>query len=165
MKHPGKHLILVGLLATFALGAGAQAPTQAPAPPAARAAAQEHHGRFDPARLQERMARRQALLKQKLQITPAQEAAWTAYAAAMTPPAGFTRPERGDFERLTTPERIDRMRTLRATRAAEMDRRGEATKTFYAALSSEQKKLFDDMSLRRGHGHGRHHGGFGPRAG
>lgn len=165
MKHPGKHLILAGLLATLALAAGAQAPTQAPGQPAATAPAQEHHGRFGPARLQERIARRQALLKQKLQVTPAQEAAWTAYAAAMQPPTAFTRPERGEFERLTTPERIDRMRTLRAARAAEIDRRGEATKTFYAALSSEQKKIFDDLSLRRGHGHGRHHGGFGHRAG
>jgi periplasmic protein CpxP/Spy len=159
MKHPHKHLILSGLLATLAFATSAQTPPAAPgAAPAA--GAKEHHGRFDPARMQERVARRQAVLKQKLQITPAQEVAWTAYTAAMKPPADFKRP--GEFAKLTTPERIDRMRTMRAARAAEMDRRGEATKTFYAVLSPEQKKVFDDLTARRGHGH---HGGHGHHAG
>ena len=39
---------------------------------------------------------------------------------------------------------------------AEMDKRGDATKTFYATLSAEQKKVFDDETARRGHhGQGR----------
>jgi periplasmic protein CpxP/Spy len=77
----------------------------------------------------------------------------------MKPPANFRRPERGELDKLTTPERIDRMRAMRAARAVEMDRRGNATKTFYAALSPEQKKVFDDLAARRGHGRGHHHGG------
>ncbi|HEX9718851.1 MAG TPA: Spy/CpxP family protein refolding chaperone [Ramlibacter sp.] len=161
MKQPHKHLIVAGLLATLAFATSAQTPPAAPgAAPTERA--YQHHGRFDPARMQERVARRQAALKQKLQVTPAQEAAWSAYTAAMKPPADFRRPERGEFRQLTTPERIDRIRTMHAARAAEMDRRGEATKTFYAALSPEQKKVFDDATLRRGHG--RHHGGRWHRA-
>ena len=48
------------------------------------------------------------------------------------------------------------MRELRATRMAEMDKRGDATKTFYATLSADQKKVFDDETARRGHhGQGR----------
>ena len=76
------------------------------------------------------------------------------------------------MEKLTTPERIDRMRALRAQQAAEADRRGEATKTFYAALTPEQQKTFDSRGQHmrgkgghrgdRGHGHGDHgrHGGM-----
>jgi hypothetical protein len=68
--------------------------------------------------------------------------------------------------KLATPERIDRMRAVRAQRNAEMDKRMDATKTFYAALSAEQKKTFDAEGMRflrggkRGGfgGHGRHHG-------
>jgi hypothetical protein len=55
------------------------------------------------------------------------------------------------------------MRAHRAQRNAEMDKRMDATKTFYAGLSAEQKKTFDAESMRflrggkRGmHGHGRH---------
>ncbi|HWP10333.1 MAG TPA: Spy/CpxP family protein refolding chaperone, partial [Ramlibacter sp.] len=143
----------------LALASNAQTP---PAPPAAGSApgmAREQHGRFDPARMQERVARRLAELKQKLQITPAQEGAWTAYTAALKPDANFVRPQPGELEKLTTPERIDRMRALQAERAARMDKRFDATKTFYAALSADQKKIFDAATLRRGHG--RHHGAGG----
>jgi protein CpxP len=158
MKHAHKHLIAAVLLA---LGLAASAQTPAPAAPGATPApaAREHHGRYDPARMQERMAHRQAKLKQKLQITPAQESAWTAYTSAMQPAGkGFQRPQRGEMEKLTTPERIDRMRALQAARMAEMDKRAEATKAFYAALTPEQKKTFDALGARGHHrgGH-RHH--------
>jgi Spy/CpxP family protein refolding chaperone len=85
----------------------------------------------------------------------------------MQPPAQRPqRPDRAEFAKLTTPERIDRIHTVRAERTAMMDRRAEATKTFYAALSAEQKKVFDTETLQmmqRGGHHGRHHGGPGMR--
>jgi hypothetical protein len=171
MKHIRQHLIAAGLLA--ALGLSAVAQTAAPAVPApganASTANRESRGPADPAkaqerhaRMQERMNQRLAEFKQKLQLTQAQEAAWTSYTAALKP-AQFNRPDRAELAKLSTPERIDRMRAARANRMAEMDRRGEATKTFYAALTAEQKKVFDAESLQRGpHGeghHGRHHRG------
>jgi periplasmic protein CpxP/Spy len=162
MKHPRKHLIVTALLASLALGSTAQ-PQTPPAPGAGAApSAREHHGRFDPARMQERMARRLAELKQKLQITPAQESAWNTYTAALKPAATIVRPQRGEFEKLTTPERIDRMRALHAARVAQMDKRFDATKAFYEALSAEQKKVFDAATATRGFG--RHHGGRGHHA-
>jgi protein CpxP len=125
-----------------------------------------HHGRMDPAKMQERMqqrmAQRQAQLKQRLQITPSQESAWTAYVAAMQPPANMQRIDPAEVAKLSTPERIDRMRALRAAHHAEMDKRGEATKTFYAALTPEQQKVFDaENSRSRGAGgqHRAHHRG------
>jgi hypothetical protein len=82
--------------------------------------------------------------------------------AALKPGGNFRRTDRAEFARLTTPERIDRMRQRHSERMAEMDRRGEATKafSFYAGLSPQQQKVFDDETARRGHGghgHGAHH--------
>jgi hypothetical protein len=165
-------LVLAGVMATAALAATAQ--TVAPAAPATSAAparAGGHHGermgRHDPAKMQARIARHQAELKAKLHLAPAQEGAWTAYTAAMQPPARGARPDRAamkaEFDKLTTPQRIDKMRELRAQRMARMnaamDKRGDATKTFYSALSVEQQKVFDSQRMGRGGmGHGGHHG-------
>jgi hypothetical protein len=66
---------------------------------------------------------------------------------------------------MTTPERLDQIRALRAQRDAEMDKRMDATKSFYSALNAQQKKVFDEQGMRflrggkRGHhGHHGHHG-------
>jgi periplasmic protein CpxP/Spy len=159
MKHACKHLLAAGLLATLAFASTAQ--TQPATPAAAPAAsAREHHGRFDSARMQERIVKRQAALKHKLQITPAQEGAWASYIAAMKPPADAKLPQRGELEKLTTPERIDRMREIRNAHMAEMDKRGEATKALYAVLSADQKKVFDAETAPRGR-HMHHHDGPG----
>lgn len=166
-------IILAGLLAT----AGATAMAQAPAtPPTAPMAAGMHGGhgermgRHDPAKRQAWMAKRQADMKAKLNITPAQEGAWTTFTAAMQPPAYGARPtaeKRAGFDKLTTPERIDKMRDMRTQRmtamTAAMDKRGEATKVFYAALTPAQQKVFDSEHAQRGHhgGKGGGHGGYG----
>jgi protein CpxP len=171
-------LLLAGILSAASLAATAQ--TAAPAAPATAATAtapaqpgakSAHHGkhRHDPAKMQARIAKHQAELKAKLAITPAQEGAWTAYTAALQPKArdAAQRPDRAalraEFEKLTTPQRIDRMNALRTQRMAEMNaamtRRGDATKTFYAALNGDQQKVFDAQRMGpRGHRHGGHHG-------
>ena len=168
MKHVYKQLILAGLLAA-GMAASAQTPPPPPAGPNAPRMMQrgEGHERMRALR-EERMAKRMAQLKQVLQLTPAQEGAWTTYVAAMKP-ASMQRPDRrqmrAEFEKMTTPERIDRMRAMRSTRMAEMDKRADATKVFYTALTPEQKKAFDVVSakmFKRG-GHRGHHGG-GPRS-
>jgi protein CpxP len=167
-------LVLAGIMAAASLAAVAQTATPG-APATATAPAQPgphagHHGkhRHDPAKMQERIAKHQAELKAKLAITPAQEGAWTAYTAAMKPPArDAQRPDRAamraEFEKLTTPQRIDKMNAQRAQRMTEMNaamtKRGDATKTFYAALSADQQKVFDSQRMERGgKGHGGRHG-------
>jgi periplasmic protein CpxP/Spy len=62
------------------------------------------------------------------------------------------------MEKLTTPERIDKMRAMRVQRDTEMDKRADATKAFYATLNAEQKKIFDAEAMNRGGHHGEHHG-------
>jgi hypothetical protein len=167
-------LVLAGLLT--AVGASAIAQTTPVAPAAERAVmgqAGGHHGdrmgRHDPAKMQAMMAKRQADMKAKLKITPAQEGAWTTFTTAMQPPAGMMgkRPgaeQRAEMDKLTTPERIDKMQAMRTQRmtemSAEMNQRGAATKAFYAALSPEQQKTFDAEHKSTGkHGGRGHHGG------
>ena len=156
-----KYLVTGALIACAGI-AGAQ--TQ-PAPDTGTAAPAPQARKFDPARMTERLNRRLADLKQKLQISAAQESAWTSFSNAMQPQAnGGQRLDRQALANLSTPERIDQMRAMRDRRNAEMDRRAEATKAFYAQLSPEQKKTFDAetarMFQRGGHGpHGDHRGG------
>ena len=116
--------------------------------------------------MQAMVTQHQADLKAKLKITPAQEGAWSSYTAAMQPPAGMgVHPyaQHADMDKLTSPERVDKMRALRAERMgqmnAEMDKRGNATKALYAALTPEQQKVFDAEHQRRSeHGNHRGHG-------
>lgn len=125
--------------------------------------------------MQKRHADHQAKLKAALKITAAQEAAWTAFDTATTPnPAAMPAPmAREDWAKLTTPQRMEKMQAFRAERDAVMAKRMEAVKTFYAALTPEQQKVFDAQSFGpfegRGmpggrHGHGEHRG-MGPMGG
>jgi protein CpxP len=147
-----KHLFTGALLAAMAVAAQAQpAPNGAPAP-------QGRH-QHDPARMAERVNKHLADLKQKLQVTPTQEPAWTSFSNAMQPTSSAQRPDRQALANLSTPDRLDQMRALRTQRNAEMDRRADATKAFYAQLSAEQKKTFDGETARLYQGRGgRHHG-------
>ncbi|MEI6803484.1 MAG: Spy/CpxP family protein refolding chaperone [Burkholderiales bacterium] len=106
-------------------------------------------GRMDPAKMEAFIAKRAAEVKTKLKITPAQEAAWTAFTAAMKPPAprAENRPDPAEMAKLPLPERLEKMRSLHTQHAAEMnagmDARIAAVKTFYAVLSPEQQKVLD----------------------
>ena len=189
MKLSSKRLFLATIvMASCGYTAVASAQTTAPSPAGAQPQLQDRMYRGDSSTIRERMfgshqermaervAKRQAELKAKLKITPAQEGAWTTFAASMQPPAGGMRsmhhdPKvKADMDKLTTPERIDKMRALRVERmtamTAEMDKRGAATKAFYAVLSSEQKAVFDAVAMHggrhgSGHGMGGDHGGRG----
>lgn len=119
------------------------------------------------ARMQAMHAERQARLKADLKITPAQEAAWNAYVARSTPTPPKAAPA-DDWSKLTTPQRLDRMQALKADRDAEMGKRIDATRSFYAQLTPEQQKVFDAQGggfhragMKGEHrmgGHGRHGG-------
>ncbi len=117
-------------------------------------------------------ARHLETLKGKLKLTAAQEPAWTSFTQAMQArPAGMGQ-SRDELAKLSTPERLERMKALHAQHQTEMNnfmnRRHEATQAFYAGLTPEQKKTFDAETARMmgahggrgGHGdHGRMHGG------
>ncbi|WP_296447351.1 Spy/CpxP family protein refolding chaperone, partial [Rhodoferax sp. UBA5149] len=152
MKSVIKPLLLAGLLGTAGFSAFSQAPAAGePGKMMGQVGAMhegmghERMGKRDPARMQAWMDKRNAELKAKLKLAPAQEATWTSYVAAHKLPTDLMgkRPDRAEMDKLSTPERIDRMRALRtqhvADMAAAMDKRGEATKAFYATLTPEQQ--------------------------
>lgn len=172
MKQLHKSLLAVSLMASLGMAAFAQMPPSGGPGPAGQERAGgpmmgHNMAQGDPAKMQARMAERHAKhladMKIRLQISPAQEGAWTAFADAMQPPVrtAVDRSKfRAEMEKLTTPERIDKMQALKAQRDAEMTKRANAVKTFYAALTPAQQKVFDLESLKHGRmgGHGGHHG-------
>jgi hypothetical protein len=117
---------------------------------------QGRQGRMDPAKMEAMMAKRADALKEQLKLTPEQQPAWNAFVAAMKPDANAKpqHPSREELDKLTTPERIDKMRALRdqhhTAMLAAMDKRDQATKTFYNSLNAEQKKVFDTQHMRMG---------------
>lgn len=112
------------------------------------------------AKFGEHMAKRQARLHDKLKLTAAQEPAWTAFVASVTPPKGELRgerPNRAEFEKLPAPERLEKSIARQKERLATEESRLGALKTFYGVLTPEQRAIFDKSAPGQG-GHGR----FGP---
>ncbi len=173
MKSGFRSLVLASVLASAGFVAFAQTAPQdtARTPTAGASGAMQHDGhkgmrghRMDPAKREAMVAKRQAELKAKLKLTAEQEGAWTTFTTAMKPTTRMDhkRPDRAEMEKLSTPERIDKMRALRAQHMADMnvamDKRADATKAFYATLNADQKKVFDAEHIRMGHRHhGEHH--------
>lgn len=156
MKRLSQKLLMGTLLAAMGMASMAQSN---PAP-AAGPAAHEARGmtprmeRGDHERLQKRMSERFARhlesLKPKLQLSADQQNAWTTFSNAMQAPA--VRPKRmeqSELATLSTPERIDLMRTRMAERDEMLRQRGDATKAFYATLNATQKTIFDKETLPR----------------
>ncbi len=172
MKSTFKSLALAGLLASAGFVAVAQPmgqgaagmPMMGASSPMQPGSKMGMRASRDPARMEAMMAKRHADLKAKLKLTAEQEGAWTTFTAAMKPPARLDTkyPDRAEMDKLTTPERIDKMRALRAEHMtamnATMDKREDATKAFYAALNADQKKVFDAEHARMGGRHGEHRG-------
>lgn len=107
------------------------------------------NGPMDPARMaemqkkmSERHTQRMERLKAELKITSAQEPAWNAYVARTAhEPRKPTAAD--DWSKLTTPQRLEKMQALHNEHNAEMAKRIDATKSFYAQLTPEQQKTFD----------------------
>ncbi len=109
-------------------------------------------------KMQQRMAAHQTELKNALKLTAQQEAAWTQYQQAMTPPKAATAMDHAEMDKLTTPQRLEKMQALHQERQAQANQHLQATKTFYASLTPEQQKVFDQQHNRQGR-HGKHHDG------
>lgn len=170
-----KHLIVA--LSVLGMGAASltvhaqQAPASAPAatsnPKAAPDGPRAHRGerggehrgeRGNPA---ERMAKYQARLHDKLKLTAAQEPAWATFTAANAPkkPAGDWKAKREAFAKLSAPQRMEQWIALSKERIAGQESRLASLKTFYAVLTPEQQKVFDNSVPGGKHGGMRgHHG-------
>ena len=112
-----------------------------------------HHGGPMGWKQQDPEARAQ-YMRDTLQLRPDQEPALKAYLEA-------TKPDIRKFEMkhdggaagekpkmLTTPERLDRQAKMMAEHQAAFQKRANATRAFYAALSPSQQKAFDVLHAR-----------------
>jgi Spy/CpxP family protein refolding chaperone len=126
------------------------------------ALAQQAH---DPARphaaqMHEKMAQHHAMLHEKLKLTAAQEPAWVAFGASMR--SGAKPGERGVWmdraalRKMSAPERMEARIAMSKERLSRQETRLTALKSFYATLTPEQQKVFDDNM--RGGEHGSRHG-------
>lgn len=157
---------LLSALAVLSMGAaalGAHAQTQTPDGANqgryGHAVSQEQRAAFK-AKRAEFQAKRVAQLHDELKITPAQENAWNAFVASMKPQARGARPDRAAQAGLSAPQRLAQHIDRQKQRTAMMEQRLGAVNSFYAVLTPEQKKTFDDKAARL-QGHGGKHGGHG----
>lgn len=144
MKPMTRHLIAASLLLSLSgLSLAQTAPEHQGHAPRAERMEKMH------AKMGERHAKHLAELKGKLKLEASQDAAWATFEQnmQMSPPL-VTHPDRAALEKMTTPERLDQMEAHKAQRDAQMKKHVDATKTFYAALNSTQKKVFDTETAR-----------------
>jgi hypothetical protein len=93
-------------------------------------------------------------LKTMLQLKPNQEGALKAYLESTKPDHDTVMKSEHKRGETTTPQRLDEMEKRMAERQAELKKRNDATRTFYAQLDASQKKVFDTMPhMAGGHGH------------
>ncbi len=103
-------------------------------------------------RMKERMEKRSEDLRAKLNLNAEQQKAWEAYIAAMKPAQQQPqRPSREEMAKLTAPERMERTLQMMQHAEQQMAKRVAATRDFYAVLTPEQRKVFDEnFSMAQG---------------
>ncbi|MES2933015.1 MAG: Spy/CpxP family protein refolding chaperone [Pseudomonadota bacterium] len=126
----------------------------------AAAHTQRGHGMFG-AHRQAHMAKHLAKVHDLLKLNATQESGWASFAAAMSVNDAPTKPDRAqiraDMEKLSAPERLEKMIGFMQQGEERLSTRLAAMKTFYATLTPEQQKIFNDNIGPRHHGHwGRH---------
>jgi periplasmic protein CpxP/Spy len=155
-----KMALIAGLVLPFGLATASLAQDAPPPAPPAGDAADMHHHR-DPAEMRAHMAEH---LRAALQLQPGQDAALNAFIESMKPAGmdhhGMHRQPGEAQQRLTTPERLDKMLARADARHTQMIAHVAAVKQFYAQLSPSQQQAFDAMAPMMGHRHeGGEHGG------
>jgi Spy/CpxP family protein refolding chaperone len=148
MSNLKSKLTMIVLTAAFAAGAQAQS---APAADSGKPAAQ--HEKMDHAKMQAMMQKHIAELHDKLKLTPQQEPAWKTFIDAVKP-GEMKMPSEQDrkaMDQLSAPDRMEKHLQMMKERMAKMESRLAALKTFYATLTPEQQKTFDDAHRQMMH--------------
>ena len=108
---------------------------------------EERHG--------ERMKMHQQRVHDALKLTPQQEPAWAKYQESH--PFGrnaANRPDMSEWSKLSAPERADKMLEMQKQRQEAMTKHVAALKDFYAQLTPDQKKVFDEQTQMAKHRRG-----------
>lgn len=84
------------------------------------------------------------VLHQVLKLTPAQEPGWQKLMESERPKAVANAAQPIDWSKMTAPERAEKMLELSKVRQEQMAEHVAALKAFYASLTPEQQKAFED---------------------
>jgi len=97
----------------------------------------EHHAKM--------IEQRHQQLHDALKLSAEQEPGWKKFAESeqLKPPPGIDQPE--DWSKLSTPERAEKILELSKMHQAHMAEHVAALKAFYATLTPEQKKTFEEF--------------------
>jgi hypothetical protein len=150
MKMLRKNVLIA--LAALSMGAAyaGEAPATAPQQQSKAKMAERH------AKMAQHRAEREAKLHDALKLSPQQEPAWNSFAASMKPAERGQHPDRAAWASLSAPQRMEKMIELHKQRTTMMESRLAALNTFYGTLTPEQKKVFDQQTLRGPGFHGGH---------
>jgi Spy/CpxP family protein refolding chaperone len=105
-----------------------------------------------PERMEKMREQHLASLHDKLKLTAKQEAAWKKFAASKPMLDKSARLDPAEMEKLNAPQRLEKGLEHMRTMEARMTEHLAALKEFYAVLTPEQQKVFDEeASPRRWH--------------
>ncbi len=97
----------------------------------------------------ERMAKmhdtRMAALHDKLKLNAKQESAWQKFAALPPVMGNVTRPDPKELDKLNAPQRMEKGLEQMRAMETKMAEHLAALKEFYAVLTPEQQKIFDEQ--------------------
>jgi hypothetical protein len=94
------------------------------------------------------LLKNQNQLLDQLKITPEQAPAWNDFISSIPMSTKPTRSERAAMEKLSTPERLELQLNQLKEQEAKMTANLVALKTFYAALTPDQQKTFDEYHAK-----------------
>ncbi len=160
-------LLSIGLSSAFALHA--QTGVAPAAQPQAQQGTRHHDGKRAFTQPSERVEARLAYIRSALKITDAQQAQWNAFAETLRNQARAADQRMQEFraqreqgatrERPNAIARLEREQQRHAESAMRLNERLAVQRPLYAALSTEQKAIADEVLAPR-----RHHGGRFGRA-
>ncbi|WP_434516218.1 Spy/CpxP family protein refolding chaperone [Dechloromonas sp. ARDL1] len=104
-------------------------------------------GKVADGRFAERMQQHQQRLHDALKLAPQQEGAWTKFQESHPFAGNIKRPDPVDMAKLTAPERAEKMLEMQKQHQDAMGKHVAAMKDFYAQLTPEQKKVFDEHNM------------------
>lgn len=102
---------------------------------------QEHHAKM--------MEQHHKQLHEALKLTPEQEPAWNKLMETEKPRPAQSDGQAEDWAKLKAPERAEKMLELAKARQVVMAEHVAALKTFYALLTPEQQKIFEEQHAPR----------------
>jgi periplasmic protein CpxP/Spy len=151
MRNPAK-FVLVGLVS---IAIGAVASSAFANPPGCRNMEGGMMFQGDPSggdkgKFAKFIEKRQTELHNKLKLTAEQEPAWNTFTEKMKATLPQGRPNWEEMSKLNTPERMDKMLARMKEGEKQMETRAATIKAFYATLTPEQRKVFDEQSPPHG---------------